>query len=153
MSLEIEVDAFLADYAKTENGKIDTLGAGWNVLWTNSFPKVHSMFICTLIHIPYTALGEEHKIRLELIDQDGRKIVLYRVQTPGGIHSADSVEVKIPPSSKENYKIEDEFNVPIIIPITNVQFDAPGRYTFVIYVNSEAVKRVPITVSPVPQTQ
>ena len=59
----MEVNAFLADSAEVVQGKIYSLGAGWNSIYSDRFPLVHpKMALCILISVPYTATNQEHTV-------------------------------------------------------------------------------------------
>ncbi len=72
----ITADVILADSVGGE-GKLNLLGAGWDVIFAQAFPARHSRLgVGVLVHVPYTATNHEHKWSLRIEDQDGTPIAL-----------------------------------------------------------------------------
>jgi len=152
----MEVDAFLADSVVAAEGKLYVQGAGWNIIYGPSFPIRHSRVgVGIVIHVPYTATNQTHKLEVYIQDSDGKEFPLG--DAPPGIESADG---KI-------YRLGGEFNVgrppllppgdeqvvPLAINIDGLVFEKPDAYTFVVSIDGEAVKRLRMRVQQLAQPQ
>jgi hypothetical protein len=62
----------LADYAQVADGKLNLIGGGWTI----SGPRLAPFAIAGLIEMPWEAAGELHTARLELIDDQGRPVLV-----------------------------------------------------------------------------
>jgi hypothetical protein len=97
-----KVTATLADYAvATPDGKLTTVGAGWQF----TGPQPTPFAIAMLIGVPWHKANEQHKIRLELIDLDGNPVtplgddepkwieMQFEVGRPPGIRPGSHIQV------------------------------------------------------------
>jgi hypothetical protein len=71
----MKVTMLLADHAQAAEGKLNIIGAGWNV----AGPEPSPFAIAILFEVPWDRANERHSFRLELVDSDG-----YAVMVPGG---------------------------------------------------------------------
>lgn len=143
----MEVDAFLADAVETVNGKIYALGAGWNILTAAGLPvRQPRIGIGILVRVPYTATNEEHLMEVRLEDADGHALPLG--DRPGG-SAGDKVftigttlNVGRPPKLKPG----DEQIAATSISIDGLVFERADRYRFVISIDREDLKVLPLRV-------
>jgi hypothetical protein len=68
---ELQLDIWLADYAKVSDNKLDLLGGGWTT-WTGS--SVGPMAVAIVAKVPSSWEGRTVVVDLELIDEDGRTV-------------------------------------------------------------------------------
>ena len=85
----------LADYARVSEGKLDVLGAGWNL----AGPDPVTMGLGVLIEVPWDQTNRRHSMVVRLLGEDGQ---LYPLPTPdgapaGGIEAHTDFEVGRPP--------------------------------------------------------
>jgi hypothetical protein len=73
-----KVTMMLADAAQVAEGKLNVLGAGWNV--TGPAPTPFAIGI--IIGVPWHHTNRQHQYRLELVDLDGNSIVLEGMDAP-----------------------------------------------------------------------
>jgi hypothetical protein len=142
----MEVDAFLADSIETVNGKLYVLGGGWNMLAAPRLPVRHSrLAIGILIHVPYTATNEEHTLQVRLEDADGH--VLPIGNKPGAPGEklreiASTLTVGRPPQLRPG----DEQIAATQITIDGLVFEWADRFRFVIAIDGDDVKMLPLRV-------
>jgi len=67
----------LADHAQAVGGKLYISGGGWSV----TGPDPVAFAIAIDVKVPWHAIEQEHEMRLELLDADGRPV---EVETPDG---------------------------------------------------------------------
>jgi hypothetical protein len=74
----MRVTLLLADAAEAVNGKLYVLGGGWSVTGPGPVPFA----IALKIEVPWDQANVRHELRLELLDSDGRPVLLQ--QEPEG---------------------------------------------------------------------
>src|SRR5207247_10829340 len=67
----------LADAAQAINGKLYILGGGWSIIGPDPVPSA----IAIKIEVPWDEANKRHKLKLELVEADGRPV---RAPTPTG---------------------------------------------------------------------
>ena len=60
----------LADYAQAVGGKLYISGGGWSITGPDPVPFA----IAIDVKVPWHAIDEQHELRLELLDADGRAV-------------------------------------------------------------------------------
>ena len=142
----MEVDAFLADSADTAQGKIYALGVGWNNIYAATFPAVHPrVSVGILIHVPYTATNQMHKISLHLEDADGKRLPLGETppEQPDGergqlFELGGEFNVGRPPLLPPG----DEQIVALTMTINQLRLERPDMLTWVILIDGTPMKRL-----------
>lgn len=71
------VTLMLAQYAQAADGMLNVIGAGW----TQMGPQPGPFAIAGIVELPWDAAGVQHKMRLDLLDDQGKAVL---VQTPEG---------------------------------------------------------------------
>ena len=102
----------LADHAQAVGGKLYISGGGWSVTGPEPMPFA----IALDVKVPWHSIDEDHALRLELVDADGRPI---EVETPEGV---------------EPLVFEAEFRV---TPSEGVKPGTPIDFAFAINVNPQ----------------
>jgi hypothetical protein len=112
------------------------------------FPTVHPrVAIGITIHVPYTETNQMHSIVLHLERQDGGKYPL------GNQPSSDELEAPTP-----IYELAGNFNVgrppmlthgdqqivALAMVIDQIRFDTPEMFTWVLSIDGEPLKRLPM---------
>ena len=67
----------LADAAQAVNGKLYILGGGWSVIYGSA-----PLAIALKIEVPWSAATEQHTLRIDLLDADGRPVLGQDGETP-----------------------------------------------------------------------
>jgi len=67
----VKATILLCDAAQASDGKLNMLGAGWNVIG----PQPAPFAIALLFDIPWDETGRSHHFDLTLVDADGRPVV------------------------------------------------------------------------------
>jgi hypothetical protein len=147
----MDVEAFLADSVVVAEGKLYAQGAGWNMINVNVLPAQHDRIgIGLVITVPYTETNQEHAFSLHLETEDGEQLPLGdappEMDTPDGrMRRIEGVfNMGRPPTLVAG----DEQVIPLAINLNGLPFESAGRYTFVVQVDGEEVKRLPFRVQP-----
>ena len=91
------------------------------------------MSLVAVIGVPFHANFAEHTLTFSIIDQD-EKPVAMRVE--GVFQTAPTMEHKFGAPSLS----------PVAIPIHGLKIERPGEYSFVLFVDGEALDRFPFSV-------
>ena len=147
----MDVEAFLADSVVVAEGKLYAQGAGWNMINVNVLPAQHARIgIGLVIPVPYTETNQEHAFSLHLETEDGEQLPLG--DAPPGMDSPDGrmrrIEGVFNMGRPPTLVAGDEQVIPLAINLNGLPFEAAGRYTFVVQVDGEEVKRLPFRVQP-----
>src|SRR5437870_13751446 len=67
----MKVTLLLGDFARVANGKLDVIGGGWSMM---NAQGPFGFFVAALFQIPWDQTNTAHKVRLELLDADGRGV-------------------------------------------------------------------------------
>lgn len=62
----------LGDFARVTEGKLDVLGGGWKV----TGPGPVNMGIGLIVEVPWTETNVKHKLRIQLVGEDGQLVQL-----------------------------------------------------------------------------
>ena len=145
----MDVEALLADSAVSAEGKLYLQGAGWNIINAPTLPiRVPRIGLGMVISVPWTETNRPHQFEVRLLDADGH--ILPLADAPPGVEMEDgkirrlgaSVSVGRPPSVAPG----DEQLVPIAMNIDGLVFNDQGRFEFVVSVDDEDMKHLPIRV-------
>jgi Family of unknown function (DUF6941) len=147
----MDVEAFLADSVVVAEGKLYAQGAGWNMINVNVLPAQHDRIgIGLVITVPYTETNQEHAFSLHLETEDGEQLPLG--DAPPGMDTPDGrmrrIEGVFNMGRPPTLVAGDEQVIPLAINLNGLPFEAAGRYTFVVQVDGEEVKRLPFRVQP-----
>lgn len=145
----MQVNAFLADSAEAVEGKIYALGIGWNTIHARAFPVIHPrVAIGVIIHVPYTATNQMHRITLHLQTQDQVRVPL------GERPSADGEGLDVVGELSGQFNVGrppllppgDEQVVALAMTINGLRFTKPDLYSWVISIDGAEVRRLPMRV-------
>ncbi len=129
--------ALVADAVQVARGKLFILGGGWNTLLVPSFPVKHpSMAVAVRVRIPWSWTGRPIDVKVDLEDGDGRRLF------PNPIHQ--KIQVRKP----EGMPVGSDVVVPRAFTISNLTFEAPGGYAFVITLDDVVAERIRFSVLP-----
>lgn len=95
----------LADYAAVTDGKLTIVGGGWSI----TGPDIPPFSIALCIHVPWDRANEEHVLRLELLDADGRPVTIATEESEEAIAIDAAFEVGRPPGIKPGTPLEAMF--------------------------------------------
>ena len=111
----MKLTLMLADAAESVNGKLYILGGGWKFIESKNV----KMAIAILIEVPWDKANVKHKLKLDLITEDGQPV---KVNNQSFEINAD-FEVGRPPGSQQG----ESLNVPLAVNI-NISILRPGTY-------------------------
>ena len=128
--------AFICDYAEV-TGKINALGIGFDTIFAPKMPCRHPSFFLVLQLRANVVEAGEKTLEVHLIDEDGKDTI----PTVGGKFS-----IPKPVGGTESVgRIAMQFH--------NVEFPRYGSYSLHAVVEGHEMVRVPLKVSPPPQTK
>ena len=142
----MELDAFVADSVVAVEGKLYAQGAGWNVINTPHLPVRHARIgVGFLVHVPYTETNVTHRFDVRLDDSDGGRMPLGVAPTDDGKLYVVSRQFTVgrPPLLPAG----DEQIVPVALNFDGLVFEKADAYNFVIEIDGEERKRLPIRVT------
>jgi hypothetical protein len=150
----MEVNAFLADSVVVAEGKLYAQGAGWNTINVQSLPAAHDRIgIGLIIDVPYTETNTEHQFSLHLEGEDGEQLPI--ADAPSGVETPDGklrrIEGVFNMGRPPTLVAGDDQLIPLAINLNGLPFTSAGRYTFVLQVDGEEVKRLSFRVQQLPR--
>lgn len=128
--------AFICDYAETA-GKINALGIGFDTIYAAKVPTKHpSFFLVIQLRANVVESGEKN-LEVHLIDEDGNDVI-----------SVLRAKFNVPRPSAGTESVGR-----IALQLRNVEFPGYGSYSIHALIEGLEVVRVPLKVSPPPQTK
>jgi len=128
--------AFVCDYAEV-TGKINALGIGFDTIYAPKVPCRHSSFFLVIQLRANVVEAGEKNLEVRIIDEDGKDVipaVRGRFSIPRPTGGTESIG-----------RIAMQFH--------NVEFSRYGSYSLHAVVEGHEMVRVPLRVSPPPQTR
>jgi len=127
---------FICDYAEV-TGKINALGIGFDTIYAPKIPCKHPHFFLVIQLRANVVEAGEKALEVRLIDEDGKDIIPIlrgKFSIPKPVVGTESIG-----------RIAMEFN--------NVEFPRYGSYSLHAVIEGHEMVRVPLKVSPPPQTR
>jgi hypothetical protein len=138
----VRVTLMLADFASAEAGKVNVLGGGWRAT-PSGVPM--QMSICGTIEIDWDATNEPHRLRIELVDGNGRRV---RVATPLGEQDFEigaEFEAGRPPGLPRGTSV----TIPLAANFVRPPLP-PGAYSFNVFIGDEQITHLSFNVLAIP---
>jgi hypothetical protein len=127
----------LADAARVADNKLYVFGGQWDRIYAAAFPATHSaLAIVLVIEVSYSEALMDHHLRVALM-RDG---------TLAGPEARGLINVGHAPGTTPGAPSY----VPIALPFETIQFNAPGRYEWVVTLNEEPLGFIPLEVALAP---
>jgi hypothetical protein len=126
----------LADSAEALDGKLYTLGAGWNMLRFPQLPAPWSFSIALGLDVPWDGTNQRHALALRIDDPDGVTL---------GDSFTMEVEAGRPPGA-----IQGQDQRIVLALGTQVEFARSGPHAVVVSVGDEEIGRTRFYVLEVP---
>ncbi len=126
--------AVLADYANiTREGKLNILGI-FDAIHSKTFPVIHNqMQLVMRFEADIAEKGRQKRIEVQLIDEDGNKLMMLSGQLKIG-----------------EVKAGELFHVNQILALQNLLFEKPGDYRFDVFVDGQPQREIPLKVAQLP---
>jgi hypothetical protein len=128
----VKVTMLLADYAQVADGKLTVVGGGWSITGPDPVP----FGIAILVHVPWDQANRRHLLRLELLDTDGKPVVIDTEdgdETPIVFFDDIEFEVGRPAGIKPGTPLE----LPLSINSGPLPLDPGGRYEWRLSIDGE----------------
>ncbi len=117
----------LADSAEALDGKLYTLGAGWNMLRFPELPAPWSFFVALGLDVPWDGTNQRHALALRIDDPDGTTL---------GDSFAMDVEAGRPPGAIQGQDQRIVFALGV-----QLEFERSGPHAVVVSVGEEEIGR------------
>jgi len=147
------VDAILCNHAEAVNNLLYVAGGGINV---SNFqpgappPYAISVGLGLLVTVPWLETNKQHQVQIKLIGEDGQDVVLpTRTGAVEPLNLAMAFNVGRPAGIRPG----DEQVVTLAANLVSLPIPAAGKYEFVIQLDGELVRRLPLRVQPAPGAQ
>ncbi|CAN5746218.1 hypothetical protein BH20ACT1_BH20ACT1_10160 [soil metagenome] len=126
----MKVTMLLADAAQAVGGKLFILGGGWSVTGPGPAP----MAMAIKIEVPWDRTNQRHHWALDLIDQDGRAVLVTGSEGERSVHIAGDFEVGRPAGLAQGTPID----LPLAISIGPLQLPPATRCVWQLAIDGEA---------------
>lgn len=127
----LEATLFLADSAQVSDGKIHALGIGWT---QTSSPVSAPSAVGIILHVPWGETNRKIKWTLDLIDADGKPILLQTgPESFAPVHMESELEVGRPAGVKHGSSI----NVPFAVNVGPMPLKPDGKFEWVLRVEGK----------------
>jgi len=123
----VKATILLCDAAQASDGKLNMLGAGWNV----TGPQPSPFAIALLFDVPWDETGRPHHFEVSLVDADGRPV------TPTGADKPVAVAGDINVGRPEGLREGVDLRVPIAITFGPLGLTTGQRYVWHLDVDGE----------------
>jgi uncharacterized protein DUF6941 len=145
----MEIDALLADSAITAEGKLYLQGGAWHLINAPGLPlRIPRIGLGIAIRVAWTDTNQVHNFEVRLQDADGHVLALGDAPPDTGPEDGKirrlgtGFNVGRPPFLQPG----DDQLVPLAMNIDGLVFELAGRYEFVLSIDGEDVKHLPMRV-------
>lgn len=148
---EIEVDAFLADSVVVAESKLYVQGAGWDTVFSPTYPARHSRLgLGVIIRVPWSATNTMHSFSASIQNEDGAPLVL--MAPPEGVDGLTVTEVggQFNLGRPPQLTIGETQIVPLALNLDALTLPSAGFYSVVIMIDGREVKRIPLKLKLMP---
>lgn len=125
-----KVTLVLAQAAQVADGLLNVLGAGWNQTVVGT-----PCAIGVIAELPWEAIGEKHRFRLELLDDQGKAVVLPT--PPAGELKPVVLEGEFEVAPKPGTKRGTPMSWPLAINLGPMPLDGGKRYEWRLEIDGE----------------
>ena len=125
----MQVTMMLADAAQSVGNKLYVLGGGWSLTGPQPTPSALAIHI----KVPWDQANVRHKLRVELIDQDGRPVIADGPEGEQDIRIESEFEVGRPAGLKSGTPID----VSIAINVPPLPLPPGGRFEWRLFVDEQ----------------
>ena len=134
----------LADHAQAADGKLNIIGAGWNMAGPEPSPAA----IAILFEVPWDRANERHAFKLELVDADGYPVLIPTPEGEQPLVIEGEFEVGRPPGVKRGTPL----SFPFALNLGPQPIPPGGRYEWRLTVDEESDEdwRLAFTMRPAP---
>ncbi len=126
----MKITLLLADFAQVVNGKLYIMGGGWSVTGPNPVPSA----IAIKLEVPWDEANKPHKLKLVLVDADGRPVI---VRTPAGdkpLELGGDFEVGRPPGVPPGVSLD----IMLAYNIAPLPLQPNGRYVWRVFIDEDS---------------
>jgi len=137
----------LADAAQAVENKLFILGGGWSV----TGPGPTTMAIVLKVEVPWDQTNRQHRWRIELLDADGRQVLLAGPAGTQGLMMSGDFEVGRPVGTPDGTPID----LALAVNLAAVPFPADQRLVWKLWIDDETNEdwELRFTTRPAPAPQ
>jgi hypothetical protein len=126
----MKVTMLLADAVQAVEGKLYILGGGWSIIG----PEPNPMAIAIKVEVPWTEANRRHVLQLNLLDEDGRAVM---VPTPIGDRPVElSAEFEV--GRPAGLRAGTPLDVPLAINLGPLPLQPDRRYVWRCSIDGES---------------
>ena len=122
----------LADAAQAVDNTLFILGGGWSV----TGPGPTTMAIALKVEVPWDQTNRQHRWRIELLDADGRQVLLAGPDSAQPLILAGEFEVGRPAGTPEGTPID----LAMALNLGAVPFPADQRLVWKLWINEQTTE-------------
>ena len=123
----MKVNLLLADFAQVVQGKLYIMGGGWSV----TGPQPQPSAVALKIEVPWTQTNRRHEFKMELLDADGRPVLLPGPEGEKPVVMGGQFEVGRPPGVPPGTPLD----MPLALTMAPLPLMA-GRYVWKLSINN-----------------
>ena len=145
----MRVDAMLCNHAEAVNNLLYVSGGGVNVSsFPMGMPQPYPVAVALAIQItvPWMQTNQQHKVNVEIVGEDGESI---KITNPAGVEEPFTLEMAFNVGRPAGLQPGDEQSIALAANLASIPLPAAGKYEFVINVDGNPERRLPLRLQPV----
>ena len=144
-----KVDAMLADSAVVSEGKLYVQGGAWNQIVSAQFPFAQPrLSLAISVSVPYGQTNMNHRLEVQLRDQDERQLPLGRAPGPNGeIKEVLAVGAQFNIGRPATIEAGDRQVVAFALNLDRMEFTSPGAHHICIFIDTVEHNRLDFRVA------
>jgi hypothetical protein len=142
----MDVDVILCNHAEALANQLFLTGGGVNMcIVAPAPPHLVTVALGAVVHVPYQATNQAHKVRVTLVDSDENPVMAW---LPDGSPPAPPIQIE----SEFNVgrppiiEVGDEQTMALAMNFNNLPMSALGYYNFVVEIDGHEERRLPFRV-------
>lgn len=134
----------LADAAEAVNGKLYILGGGWSLRDARPIP----IAIALLVEVPWTQANIQHLLQIDLVDEDGRPVIVEAPTGPQPFQLRIPFEVGRPAGLQAGTPL----TLPLAINLAPIALQPARRYVLRCSINGDTQDHWQVSFATFPQS-
>jgi hypothetical protein len=146
----VNVDVILCNHVEGADGKLYLSGGGIDIAYVApNPPHVIAVGLGIVVHLPYTATNQAHRLRIALVDEDDKPAAMFQ---PEGAEAPPPLDVTVPfnVGRPANIAVGDEQSFTVGTNMMGLPLANLGKYIFVVEIDGTEVRRLPLRVTTPP---
>jgi hypothetical protein len=142
----VEVDAILCNHAEAVENKLYLAGGGINMCLVGPEPPhVVTLGLGVIVHVPYQATEQPHRLLIVLIDEDGVPVVPFH---PPEMGKPNPIRLEVPFTMGRPPMVDvgDDQVLAVAANLPNLPLANIGLFSFVLEIDGTELRRLPFRV-------